>query len=115
MRSQTDCTKGLGLLLVVIALLSCGQSMGTIGAVLARNDVSGRVRVMKVPAQEGAARAGLIPDDELLSIDGRDVRAMTKEQMHEALVGPSGSTVSLTVVRDGKVLHLVVQRGKFKL
>lgn len=88
--------------------------MGSIGAILGKNHATGRVTVREVPPDMGSARAGLRPGDQLLLIDGRDVRSMTAEQIHEALVGPIGSKVALTVERDGRILRLEVLRERLK-
>jgi C-terminal processing protease CtpA/Prc len=58
-----------------------------------------------------AARAGLGAGDEVLLIDGRDVRAMSPEAIHLALEGDVGTTVHLTLLRRGKVLRVVLQRA----
>ena len=44
-------------------------------------------------------------------VDGRDVRAMDANGLHEALEGPVGSAVRLTVLREGAVVRLTVTRG----
>ena len=100
--------------LLAIGLSGCVPRSATIGAVLARDNVSGSVRIYKVARGEGAAAAGLQPEDELLYVDGRDVRAMSKEELHEALVGPVDSMVDVTVVRSGKVLRLTIKRVRGK-
>jgi len=60
------------------------------------------------------AKAGLIAGDEILTIDGRDVRRMTAQEVHEALVGPIDSTVDLTILRNGEVVRLQVRRGPLR-
>jgi C-terminal processing protease CtpA/Prc len=44
-----------------------------------------------------AALAGIEPADELLLIDGHDVRRMSPEAVHQALEGEVGSTIALTI------------------
>jgi len=101
----------------ILALLSswtgCAAE-GSIGARLGKSHTTGRVLVHEVPRDMNAWKDGLRPGDELLSIDGRDVRSMTAREIHEALVGPEGTTVALTVLRDGKVVRLRVKRGRLK-
>lgn len=75
---------------------------------------TGELTVREVPAGMEAHRAGLEPGDRILLIDGRDVRTMDPTQVHEALVGPIGSTVDLTVLRGEQVLRLRVKRGKLR-
>jgi C-terminal processing protease CtpA/Prc len=96
------------------AACACGPTEGSIGALLGKSHRSGQVIVRETPRDMTAWKAGLRPGDELLSIDGRDVRYMTAQQIHEALVGPVHSTVRLTVLRDGSVVRLAVERGALK-
>jgi C-terminal processing protease CtpA/Prc len=101
-------------LIAIVPLCACAPQNATIGAVLARDNLTGHVRIYKVAKNEGAAAAGLQPDDELLYVDGRDVRAMSQKELHEALVGPVESSVDVTVVRQGKVLRLTIKRVRAK-
>ncbi len=101
-------------LLIGCAAIACGPGMGSIGAMLSKNHTDGRVTVRQVPKDMEAAQAGLEPGDEILFIEGRDARAMTAKEVHEALVGPVGTTVNLTVLRGGEVVRLGVRRGQLK-
>jgi C-terminal processing protease CtpA/Prc len=60
------------------------------------------------------ARAGLEPGDEVLAVDGRDVRDLSPEAVHRALAGDIGSTVTLTVARRGGVERLTVVRKPYR-
>ena len=104
----------LAVAMVGLVALACGPSMGSIGAMLGKHHTTGQVTVREVPSDMEAARAGLRAGDQILLIEGRDVRHMTAEEIHEALVGPIGSKVALTVERDGQVLRLAVRRGRLK-
>lgn len=99
---------------IMIALAACGPGTGSIGAILGKQKTDGRVVVRSVPADMESAKAGLEPGDEILSIDGRDARTMSAQEIHEALVGPVGSTVDLTVTRKGTVVRVRVKRGQLK-
>jgi S1-C subfamily serine protease len=106
----------LGFLLVLLALLpataACGNGWtGSIGAILAKNNQTGRVFVREVPADMGAARAGLQIDDELLAVDGRPVATMTSDDLHMVLSGKVGSRVRLKVLHDGVTREVWVERG----
>jgi carboxyl-terminal processing protease len=68
------------------------------------------VTVRETPAGYPAARAGLEPGDEVLLIDGRDVRGMSPEAIHLALEGDVGTTVQLTLLRRGKVERVALKR-----
>ena len=95
-------------------LAACGPGLGSIGSILGKQHDDGRVIVRTVPPDMEAARAGLKPGDEVLYVDGRDARAMTAEELHKALVGEVGTTVELTVSREGKILRMRVKRGALK-
>jgi C-terminal processing protease CtpA/Prc len=58
----------------------------------------------------GGAQAGLQEGDEILLVDGRDVRAMSPREVHDALEGEVGTSVRLTVFRRGRIQRLVVTR-----
>lgn len=100
--------------LCACALLACGTSMGSIGAMLSKAHADGRVVVRDVPQGMESSKAGLQVGDEILTIDGRDAKKMTAEEIHEALVGPLHTTVDLTVLRGDEVIRLTVRRGPLK-
>ncbi|HOU91334.1 MAG TPA: PDZ domain-containing protein [Polyangiaceae bacterium] len=92
-----------------VALGACGPPPGTIGAVLARAP-DGSLRIDEAPAGLAAAEAGLEPGDQILLIDGVDVRALDAEAVHAALSGDVGEPVKLTVIRDDEVLRVTLAR-----
>jgi C-terminal processing protease CtpA/Prc len=91
------------------ALLGCGAERGTIGAVIAQTPER-QLLLREVPAQLAAARAGLQPGDELLLIDGRDVRELDERGVHLALAGEVGDPVKLTLLREGRVIRVTLRR-----
>jgi C-terminal processing protease CtpA/Prc len=103
--------RGLAIALFAMLLGGCaGATQGTIGAMLTQGKKDGRVYVREVPAGLGAAKAGLEVGDEILSVDGRDVRPLSPKDLREALGGELGETVRLTVFRQDRVLRLAVTR-----
>jgi carboxyl-terminal processing protease len=92
-------------------LASCAADPGSIGAVLAQSRTDGKVTVRDVPSGHPAAEAGMAPGDEILLIDGRDVRSMSPDAIHRTLEGEVGTTVNLTVLRRGKIERIAVQRA----
>ncbi len=91
------------------AATSTGQ--GSIGALLAQTKTDGRVLVKEAPPGYPAAKAGMSAGDEILLIDGRDVRSLSPDAIHRALQGPVGSTVRLTILRHGKIERLALERA----
>jgi len=73
-----------------------------------------------MPPGQGAERAGLAVDDEILLIDGKDVRAMSQEDVRRAVRGDVGSKMVLTVLRGTEKREVEVLRtpllaeGKFR-
>jgi C-terminal processing protease CtpA/Prc len=97
-------------LLCAALLAACVPERGTIGAVIAQDDESGRLFLREVPPDLAAARANLKVGDEILLIDGLDVRFMDPKQINAALVGDVDSTVKLTMIRDQQVLRVTLKR-----
>src|SRR5688500_10800813 len=89
--------------------LACGPSRGTIGAALLQ-DSDKRLLVREVPPRLAAERAGVQVGDEVLLIDGRDVRQMSAKDVHAALSGDVGEPVKLTLVREGRVIRVRLDR-----
>lgn len=91
-------------------LVGCVPQKGTIGAVIAQDDDSGRLFLREVPPDLAAARADLKVGDEILLIDGLDVRFMDAKEINAALVGEVDSTVKLTMIRGEQVLRVTLKR-----
>src|SRR4051812_7940148 len=96
--------------IALIALAGCFAHHGTVGAVIAQEPDTGRLFLRDVPPALAAARAGLKPGDEVLLIDGVDVRAMDAKQIHAALTGDIDTPVKLTVVRGDQILRVTLKR-----
>lgn len=100
---------------VLVALVAlgvftaCASQEGTIGAVLGQRP-DGRLFVRDVPPALAAARGGLQPGDEILLVDGKDVRVMDAAALHQALSGDVSAPVKLTVVRGEKVFRVTLPR-----
>jgi carboxyl-terminal processing protease len=90
-----------------------GTSVGSVGAVFGRDNDTHTVVVREAPAGAAGAKAGLLPGDHVLMIDGWYVRDLSAKDVRAKLRGEVGSTVRLTVVRNGnEVFHLRVKRGE---
>lgn len=72
------------------------------------------LRVIEVPPNAAAARAGLQPKDRIITIDEKPVREMAASKVVEQLRGPVGSTVALEVVRDGEIKAFVIAREPYE-
>lgn len=98
------------LLLLLSLLAACATSRGTIGAVIAQDSDTGRLFLRDVPASLAAGQANLKPGDEILLIDGLDVRRLDPEQINAALTGDVGSPVKLTLIRQEQILRVTLKR-----
>jgi C-terminal processing protease CtpA/Prc len=49
--------------------------------------------------------------DEILLIDGRDVRSLSPEAIHRFLEGDVGTTVRLTLLRHGQIERIALKRA----
>ena len=108
MRAREASIKGAVLFFAAL-LLYCSSGRGTIGVMIARQP-TGELRVHEVARNLAADKAGLRPGDQLLLVDGMDVRALSVEQVHEALGGAVGEPVRLTVIRGENVLRVTLRR-----
>jgi C-terminal processing protease CtpA/Prc len=110
--SATPWSIGLGACVFLLGIACSGPVQGSVGAKLGKSNVDGRVFVREAPAGMAAARAGLLVSDEILAIDGKNVRTMSPDDVHAALSGPVGSFVTLTVKREGEApFEVKVERG----
>ncbi|HEY6555756.1 MAG TPA: PDZ domain-containing protein [Polyangiaceae bacterium] len=108
-RARTRPCTTLMLSVVFVLATACMPNQGTIGALLGQQQ-DGRLFVREVPPQLAAERAGLRAGDEILLVDGRDVRDMTAKQIHGLLSGEVGQPVKLTVLRGEEVMRLTLKR-----
>ncbi len=100
----------IGALLGVTLLSACGADRGTIGALIAQTP-DRQLVLREVPPTLAAGRAGLQAGDQLLLIDGRDVRELDERGVHLALAGNVGDPVKLTLLREGRVVRVTLRRS----
>ena len=96
-------------ILISIMVTCCAAERGTIGAVLGQR-ADGRVFLRDVPPGLAADRAALKPGDQLLLIEGRDVRQMSALEIHRSLSGHIGAPVKLTWLREERVVRVTLRR-----
>lgn len=99
----------LGALALAAAACS-GPSIGSVGAVLGVDNDTGAVHVRETKDGLAADKAGLLPGDEIVMIDGVYVRDLNASTVSSKLRGNIGSTVELTVIRGDEVLRVKLTR-----
>jgi len=87
-----------------------GQEYEGIGAWV---DISGDYLTILSPMPGSPAeKAGLRPDDKVIGVDGEDVTGLDGESVRQKVIGPRGSTVTLTILREGQEhFDVVVERA----
>ncbi len=81
-----------------------GTSFAGTGIVIQADDQTKYIDVSNVVPDGPADKAGIQQDDVITGIDGVSTKGMTIQQASSHLRGKSGSTVQLTIQRDGKQL-----------
>lgn len=97
------------LTILTTVFLACGSQRGTVGIRFGR-DLHGNLFARDVPAGLGAANAGVRAGDQVILIDGRDVRSLSDEAIHSILGGERGTRVRVTVLRGEEALRFSVER-----
>lgn len=72
------------------------------------------ILVEQVVANSGAAAAGIVAGDHLTAIDGIPVTTLGMDGTVGRIRGVAGTTLAVTIMRDGKPLQLVVERKPLK-
>ena len=62
-----------------------------------------------------ASRAGVMPKDVIVSIDGKSTKGMSTEDAVKLIRGQAGSTVTLQLRRDGKLVDTPLVRARIEL
>lgn len=64
-----------------------------------------------------AEKAGLLPGDQIIAIDGEDMTGISAEVARLKVLGPAGSTVRLTIQREGErdLLEFEIIRAKITI
>ena len=66
-------------------------------------DTDGEYLTIVSPIEGSPAdQAGLLPGDKVIEIDGEDMSGIAPEQARLKVLGPEGTTVTLTIVREGE-------------
>lgn len=76
---------------------------------------SGKIRIVSVMDGTPAQAANLLPDDVILSIDGKDVSGLQVSQVATLVRGPENTLVELTILRNKDKFSKKIMRKEIKL
>lgn len=105
---------------IMILLISCSLafsgclnfqsrwSTGGLGIQLAQ--VEDGVLIKDIAPTFDNENAALLKGDYIIMVDGENVAKQKKEEILDAISGPVGSTVTITVLRQGKLVTLEIER-----
>ncbi len=88
-----------------------------IGATVRPDPDTGILTIVRPFPQSPAEQAGLLPGDQIITVDGENVVGLEQEQIILLVKGPAGSEVVLGIQREGvaDVLEISVTRGRIEL
>jgi len=93
---------------------SATGTLAGVGVQISEKD--GKVFVADVEAISPANKAGILPNDVFLQVDGVDISSSTTPDDVAALLrGPEGSRVGVAVERAGKTLDFILTRAKINV
>lgn len=89
-----------------------GQFVG-IGVEIGKHDAeAGMIEVAFAYPDAPAARAGMQAGDRVLKVDGKPIKGLALEEAIKLIRGPAGKPVSVTFLRDDKVMTKSIVREK---
>ncbi|MCR4718746.1 MAG: PDZ domain-containing protein [Firmicutes bacterium] len=72
------------------------------------------VTVMTVLEDGAAQKAGVMEGDQIVKVDGVDVKGESVDKVQDLVVGELGTEVTVTFLRDGREITYTMQRGEVK-
>ncbi len=86
------------------------QLVGNYAGIGAYVDISGKLLTITKPIPNSPAeKAGLQEGDQIIAVDGQDVTGLIPELVRQKVLGPDGTTVTLTIQRPGQAAPFTVQ------
>jgi carboxyl-terminal processing protease len=70
-----------------------------------------RLSIISTITDSPADKAGLLPGDIIVGVDGADISGWTVDEVTATVRGPTGTEVSIEVLRDDKPLTLAITRA----
>ena len=85
-----------------------------IGCYVGQLKDSNEIVVVSVAEDSPAEKAGLLPKDILIAVDGKDISNLNLDYAMTFIKGNEGSTVVVTVKRGDKTLNLTMKRARIE-
>ena len=86
------------------------QLVGNYAGIGAYVDTSGKLLTITKPMPNSPAeKAGLLPGDQVIAVDGKDVTSLIPEAVRQKVLGTAGTEVKLTIQRPGQTAPFDVQ------
>jgi carboxyl-terminal processing protease len=86
-----------------------------IGVVIRSNAEAGGIEVVNILAGTPAARAGIKIGDVFAAVNGEDVLGASQIELAAKVRGPAGSTVNITMLRDGERIDFTLTRERIEI
>jgi carboxyl-terminal processing protease len=94
---------------------SSGQSVG-VGLQIHQDEKTKKLSVIVPFEDTPASKAGILPDDIIIKIDGKSTKGMDTNLANQMIRGQEGTKIKLTVQRDGsQVLEFNLLRKQIKI
>lgn len=86
-----------------------------VGMYLSTDKDTNLVKVVKPMDESPAQKAGVMADDIIYKVDGEDITGMDLSTVVAKVKGPKGSSVVITVIRDGEEIDFTLVRDTIKV
>lgn len=86
-----------------------------IGVTISAELVNNGFEVLQVEPTGGAREAGILPGDILIEVEGQSVAENGMDKSKELIRGKEGTTVNVTILRDGEELSFDITRKLIKM
>ncbi|MEM9155074.1 MAG: S41 family peptidase [Cyanobacteria bacterium P01_F01_bin.33] len=94
---------------------STAGALSGVGLQIALDEAGDRIRVLTPIEDSPAARAGLMPDDIILCIDGTTTAKMGLDEAAALMRGTVGSSVRLEILRSERPFDVVLERADIEI
>jgi carboxyl-terminal processing protease len=94
---------------------SFSGDMEGIGAIVRSDPETGVIEIVDVLPNGPAEKAGVLPGDVFISVDGVDVRGMSQTDLVTRVRGRAGTTVVIVFERGSKQLTFEIVRERFEI